>query len=153
MTVRGLCLGQGNAFLALVFTAPVKVGGFADLVRFEKQHLRHAFIGIDLCRQRCGIGKFKRHVPFPLRLQWCHVNDDATTGIGGFAQANRQYRARDPEIFNRVSERKRVRRNDTDIAGEVDEAVLGEILRIDDRGIDIGEYLEMVGAAHVIAVT
>jgi len=34
----------------------------------------------------------------------------------------------------------------------VHEAGRGEVLGIDDRGVDVGEDLEFVGAAYVVAV-
>src|SRR5690242_9139945 len=43
---------QRNAALAHVFAAAILVADLAILVGFEKQHLRHAFIGVDARRQR-----------------------------------------------------------------------------------------------------
>ena len=44
----GSRLRQGNALLALVLATPVLVGGFAFFIGFEKQHLRHSLVSVDL---------------------------------------------------------------------------------------------------------
>src|SRR5438128_1053972 len=50
-----LYLRQRDALLALVLAPAILVGSLADLVRFEKNHLRDAFVGVDLRRQWGGI--------------------------------------------------------------------------------------------------
>src|SRR5262249_7796941 len=54
---------------------------------------------------------------------------------------------------DRARERERIRRDDADVALDVDERVRIERFRIDDGRVDVGEDLEFVGAANVIAVT
>src|SRR5581483_1316193 len=143
---------QGHPALPLVLAAAVAVTGFADLVGAEKQHLRHALVGVDLRRQGGGVGKLQGHVPFPLRLQRRDVDDDAATGIGALAQADHQHIARNAEVFHRPRQGEGVGRNHAALALEVDEALRIEGLVIDDGGIDVGEDLELVFAAHVVAV-
>src|SRR5690606_2867499 len=41
---------------------------------------------------------------------------------------------------------------DAFIGLDVDEALGIEVLRVDDRGVDVGEHLELARAAHVVAV-
>ena len=48
-------LRKGNAGLTLIFTTAIFIADFANFIRLKKQHLRHAFVGIDLRRQGCGI--------------------------------------------------------------------------------------------------
>ena len=73
----GSGLRQGNSALSLVFSTAIPVGGLANLVGFEKQHLRDALVGIDLCGQRRRVGKFQRDMPFPLRLERSYIDYDA----------------------------------------------------------------------------
>src|SRR6185437_8324115 len=40
---------KGHALLALILAAAILVTGFAFLVGFEEQHLRHALVGVDFC--------------------------------------------------------------------------------------------------------
>src|SRR6185503_20654831 len=54
--------------------------------------------------------------------------------------------------FDRPGEREAVGRDDADVGLAVDEAVRREVLGVDDRRIDVGEDLELVGDARVIAV-
>ena len=56
---------QGDAGLSLVFARTVFVGDGAGLVGLEKQHLRDAFVRVDFCRQRRGVGEFEGNVAFP----------------------------------------------------------------------------------------
>jgi len=58
---RNLCrcrsgLRQRHAGLPLVLAAAIAVRGFADLVGLQEQHLRDAFVGVDLRRQGRGVG-------------------------------------------------------------------------------------------------
>src|SRR5208282_2606426 len=145
-------LRQRDAALPLVLAAAIPVRGFAYFVRLEKQHLRDALVGINLRRQRRRVGKLQRYVPLPLRFQRRDVDDDAAPGIGRFAQADRQDAARNAEKLDGARERERVGRNDADGTFEIDERFLVEALRIDNRRIDVREDLELVGAAHVVAV-
>ena len=50
------------------------------------------------------------------------------------------------------AEHEGVRRDDAGLAAAGDEAVVGEVLRVDHRVVDIGEDLELVGHAGVVAV-
>src|SRR5690625_2835884 len=145
-------LRQGHAALALVFAAAIGIAGVAHFVGFEKQHLRHALVGVDARRQRRGVGKFQRHVAFPFRLQRRDVDDDAAARVGALAQAYGQYLARNAEILHRARQRERVGRNHASIAFDIDETARIEFLGIDDGGVDVGEHLELVGAAHAVTV-
>ncbi len=89
---------------------------------------------------------------FPLRLQRGDVDDDAATRVGALAQADGQDVARDAEVLDGARQGEGVRRDDADVAVDVDEAFLVEVLRIDHRRMDVGEHLELGGAAHVVAV-
>src|SRR6202011_218978 len=60
--------------------------------------------------------------------------------------------ARYAKEFDSARQRERIRRNDAHRALEVDERFFVETLRIDDGGIDVGEDLELVGAAYVVPV-
>src|SRR5690606_21974927 len=88
----------------------------------------------------------------PLRLQRCHVDDNAAARIGGLAQANGQHTTWNPEILHGARQGKGVRRNNAHIALDIDKAVLVEVLRIHRRRAHIGEDLELIAAAHVVAV-
>src|SRR5690606_6058627 len=92
------------------------------------------------------------HVTFPLRLQRRDVDDDAATRIGALAQADGQHVTRNTEVFDGTGQGKGVRRNDANVALDVDEALLIEILRVDDGRMDVGEHLEFISAAYVVAV-
>ena len=74
------------------------------------------------------------------------------TRVGAFSETNSENRARNPEILHRARERERIRRNDAHGPFEIHEGLLVEALRVDDGGIDVGENLEFVRAAHVVTV-
>ncbi|KAG0162659.1 hypothetical protein DFQ30_001547, partial [Apophysomyces sp. BC1015] len=95
---------------------------------------------------------FQRHVPFPLGLKWRDVDDDPTARVRRLAQAHGQHVARNAKVLNRARERKRVRRDDTHVALEIDKGFLIEILRIDNRRVDVREDLEFVRTADIVAV-
>jgi len=143
---------QGHAALALVFAAAVGVAGGADFVGFEEQHLGHAFVGVDLGRQWCGVGKLQGHVAFPFRLQRGDVDDDAAAGVGAFAQADHQCAARDAKVLHRARQREAVGRDDAGVAFHVDKTALVEILRVHHGRVEVGEHFEFIGAAHVVAI-
>src|ERR1700754_130638 len=143
---------QRDAALALVLAATVGVGHSALLVGLEQEHLRHAFVSVDFCGQRGGVGELQGHVTLPLRLERGHVHDDAAAGIRALAEADREHLARNAEVLNGACQGERIRRDDADVRLDVDEAALVERLRIDDRGVDVREHLELVGAADVVAV-
>src|SRR5690606_19991913 len=75
-------LWRGHAGLPHVLAVTILVRNFALLVGFQEQHLRNPFVGVNLCRQRRGVRKLQRNVPFPLRLQRRDVDDDAAARIG-----------------------------------------------------------------------
>ena len=125
---------------------------FTLLVRLEEEHLRHAFVGVDLRRKVGGVGEFQGHLSFPLRLQRGDVDDDTAAGIGAFAQTDGQHVTRDAEILDGARQREAVRRDDAGVAGIIDEAVFVKVLGIDGGAVDIGENREFVTAADVIAV-
>ena len=135
-----------------VLSAPVFVAGVADFIRLKEQHLGDAFVGVDFGRQVGGVGKFQGDLPFPLGFQWCDVDDDATPRVGGFAQADGQHAAGDTEVFHGARQGKGVGRDDADVAGVVDEAVVVEVLRVHGGGVNVGEDLEFVAATDIVAV-
>src|SRR3546814_18654414 len=89
---------------------------------------------------------------FPAGLERGDIDDDAAARIGRFAEADDEYVPRDAEIFDRAGEREAVRRDDAHVGLAVDDAVRREILGVDDRAVDIGEYLEFGRDARVITV-
>src|SRR5437764_14773043 len=70
-------LRQRDPLLPLILAAAVLVRRVAHLVGFEEDHLRNAFVRIDLRRQRRRVREFERHVAFPLGLEGGYVYDDA----------------------------------------------------------------------------
>src|SRR5690606_32782440 len=147
-----LGLGQRHALLSLIFPAAILIRDLADLVRFQEQHLRHTLVGVNLRRERRRVRELERDVAFPFRLERRHVHDDAAARIRGLAQADRQDVPRDSEILDRARQGERVGRNDADVRFDVDEAAGIEVLRVDDRRVDVREDLELVRATHVVAV-
>ena len=85
-----LDLRQRDALLTLVLPAAIAVGSLADVIRvgLEEDHLRDSLIGVNLGRQRRGVGKFERDEAFPFRLERRDVDDDAATRIRRLAQTN-----------------------------------------------------------------
>src|SRR5690606_25085412 len=63
-----------------------------------------------------------------------------------------EHAARNSEVFHGAGQGKGIGRNDAHIAHEVHERLLIEVLGVDDGRIDVREDLELVGAAHVVAV-
>jgi hypothetical protein len=59
---------------------------------------------------------------------------------------------RDAEVLDRARQRKAVGRDDADVALEVHEAALVEVLGVHHRRVHVGEDLEFVGAPDVIAI-
>src|SRR2546430_12362751 len=68
------------------------------------------------------------------------------------SNCHHEYVARDSKVLDGPRQRKGVGWDDAHGAAEVDEAFRVEILRVDDGGVDVGEDLELVRAAHVVAV-
>src|SRR5262245_31669680 len=57
--------GQGEPLLALVLALLVRVGGLADLVALEEEHLGDPLAGVDAGRQRRGVGDLQGDDPLP----------------------------------------------------------------------------------------
>src|SRR5262245_20036939 len=89
---------QNDAALRLVLAFLVVVADFAVFVGLKKDDLAKAFVGVNLRGQRRGVADFECDVAFPLRLERRDVDDDAASSVSGFADANRQHVARNPEI-------------------------------------------------------
>src|SRR5690606_10208405 len=68
------------------------------------------------------------------------------------AQADGEDVTRDPEVLDRPRQRERVRRDDADVRLDVDEGPRVEVLRVDDRVVDVREDLELVGDPDVVPV-
>src|ERR1700730_98203 len=75
-----------------------------------------------------------------------------TPCVRRFSDSYNQNAARNPEEFHGPRKGERIRRNDAHVTLEVHERFLVETLRIDDGGIDVGEDLDLVGAANVVPV-
>src|ERR1700682_1088226 len=114
-------LGQRDALLALIFAAAILVRGLADFVGLEEDHLRDALVGVNLRRQRGGVGELQRDKALPLGLEGRDVDDDAATGVRAFSETNREHVTRDTKVLNRAGKREGVWRNDAPITPEVDE--------------------------------
>src|SRR3546814_3258886 len=83
---------QCDPALSHIFAGAVRIAGFTWLVALQEEELARAFVGVDLCGQRRGIGKLQRHMTFPARIQRSDVNDDAAAGISDFDPTKDQYR-------------------------------------------------------------
>src|SRR5437773_9506395 len=149
---RGLQTWQNDAALCLILPFLIPVADFALLVRHKENHLTQPFIGVNLRRQRCGVADFQSYEAFPLRLEGRDVDDDAAACVGGFAHANRQHVARNAEILDRACQRKRIRRNDANVAFEFHERSRIEMLGIDNGGVYVRENAELVRHTDVVAV-
>src|SRR5690606_28571209 len=143
---------QCNASLPLVLATTVAIRDLADLVTFKKQHLGTALASVDLGRQWCGVGELQCDMPFPFGFERRHINNDSAAGIGAFPQTHRQDTARDAKVLDRARQRKRVGRNNADVAGKVDEGLLVKRLGIHNGRVDISEDFEFVGTTHVVAI-
>ena len=136
-----------------VFSSPICVTGLAYLGGEEKDNLGEAFVRVDSRRQWRRVGNLQGHMPFPLRLKWSHIHDDATAGVGGLAQADRQHIGRNTEILHRARQSEGIGRNDAVIVFDANEAGGVEVLRVHHvAGVHIGENLELAGAAHIVAI-
>jgi hypothetical protein len=144
--------GKRGAALTHILARLVGVAGFTGLISLQEKELADPLVGMDLGRQWRGVADLDRHLAFPLGLQRRDVNDDAATGVGGFPQADDQDVARNAKIFDGVAERETVRGNDANVGLAVHEAGGLKGFGIDNRGINIGEDLELVRDAGVIAV-
>src|SRR3546814_658273 len=56
---------QCDPALSHIFAGAVRIAGFTWLVALQEEELARAFVGVDLCGQRRGIGKLQRHMTFP----------------------------------------------------------------------------------------
>src|SRR5258706_6703500 len=93
-------LGERHALLALVLAAAIGVRGLAHLVGLEEEHLGDALVGVDLRRERRGVGKLEGDVPLPLRFQGSYVHHNSAAGIAGFSYRHGQHVARNLETLN-----------------------------------------------------
>ena len=91
-------------------------------------------------------------MPFPTWLKRGHIHDDAAARIGRFAEADDQHVAWYAEIFDGPCQRETVWRDDAHVGLAVDKAFGIEFLGVDDGAVDIGENLELIGHAGVIAI-
>src|SRR3546814_19334682 len=133
---------QCDPALSHIFAGAVRIAGFTWLVALQEEELARAFVGVDLCGQRRGIGKLQRHMTFPARFQRSDVNDDAAAGISALAQPNDQHVTGNPKIFNCARQRETVGRDDAAVCLTIDQALAVEILGSDERAIDMGENPE-----------
>src|SRR3546814_16873342 len=81
---------QCDPALSHIFAGAVRIAGFTWLVALQEEELARAFVGVELCGQRRGIGKLQRHMTFPARFQRNDVNDVAAAGISAFPLPNDQ---------------------------------------------------------------
>jgi hypothetical protein len=116
-------LRQRYPALPHIFARAVGIARFARLIAFKKKELARALIGVNLGRQRCGVGKFKRHMPLPTRLERRDVDDNPAARIGGFAKTDDKYITGNTEIFNRPGQSKAVWRDDAHISFAINKAV------------------------------
>jgi hypothetical protein len=77
--------------------------------------------GSGICWRRSSpaaacVRDLERDEACPLRLEWRDVHDDPASRIGGRAHADGQHIARNLEVLDRPRQRKRIRRDDRDIA-------------------------------------
>src|SRR6185295_17755042 len=70
-------LGQRDALLPLVLATAVLVRGLAHLIGLEEDHLRDAFVGVDLRGQRRRVGELERDEALPFGLKRRYVYDDS----------------------------------------------------------------------------
>jgi len=138
--------------LVLIFPLAVGVGDFANLIRLEEQHLSDAFVGIDARWQRRCIGYFQGDVALPFRLKRSYIDDQAATRVSALAQADGDDVARDAKIFDGLGQDERVRGDDADVAGEINEGLGVEVLGVDDGRVNVCEYLELAGDAYIVAI-
>jgi hypothetical protein len=103
-------------------------------------------------RQWRRIRELERYMAFPLGFKGRDVYDDAATCIGTFSEADCQDAARNAEILDGPRQGKGVRRDDAEIVLDLDERIRIEVLRVNDRRVEIGEQLEFVRTANVVAV-
>ena len=143
---------QDDALLGLVLAFSVGVADFANFVGLEEEDLAEAFVGVNLGRERRGIGNLQRYEALPLGLERRDVHDDAAAGVGGFTHADGQDVARNFEIFDGTGQGEGVGRDDADVGLDGDEGAFVEMLGIDDGAVDVGEDFEFVGYAEIVSV-
>lgn len=91
-------------------------------------------------------------MPLPFWFQRGNIDDNAATGVGGFAETNGEYIAGDFEVFHSAGEGKGIGGDDANIGGDIGETFGGEILGVDNGGVDVGEYFELVGTTNIVAI-
>jgi hypothetical protein len=69
---------------------------------------------------------------FPLRLQGRYVQYYATPRVSAFPQTNYEHASWNSEVFDGAREGEGVRRDDAHVGVDIDEALLVELLGIDD---------------------
>src|SRR6185437_196908 len=74
--------GKHDTLLLLIFALAIGIADFAGLISPEKQNLAQSLVGVNLGRQRRGIGNFQGHKAFPFRLEGSYVHNDSATRIG-----------------------------------------------------------------------
>src|SRR5579885_590475 len=143
---------QHDPALRLILPFLVLVAHFAVFVREKENYLAKPFVCVDFRRQRRGVADLQRHEPFPLRLERRDVHDDAAPRVRGLAHANREYIARNPEIFHRTRQREGVRRNNAHLPFIVHQRARIEMFGIHDRRIHVGEDAKFVRDPDVVPV-
>ncbi|MPN06353.1 hypothetical protein SDC9_153609 [bioreactor metagenome] len=128
--LNGSKLGQQDPLLILVFALAVSVGDFTDFVALEEEHLGDAFVGIDLGRQRGGVGDLKGNVAFPFWLKRGDVDDNAAAGICALANTNGQGVTRNAEILHGARQGKGIGWNNAHVAVEIDHRFRIKILGV-----------------------
>ena len=103
-----------------------------------------AFVGVDGCGEGCCVGEFECDVTFPFWFEWCDVDDDAASGVGGLADADYQDVSWDAEIFDGSCECETIGWDDAGGPGSVDEAFAYEFFGVDGDGVDVGENFEFI---------
>ena len=143
---------QDDAGLALILPLAVLVAGLAELAALQEKELGDALVGIDLGGQGRGVADLDGQYPLPLGLERGDVDDDAATRVGALAQADGEHVAGDAEVLDGARQGEGVRRDDAVGALVVHEGLGVEALGVHHPGQRVGEYLELVGDADVVAV-
>lgn len=143
---------HGDPALLHVLTATIGVAGLARLTGLEKDHLGQPLVGVDLCRERSGVGNLKGDMPLPLRFEGGHIHDDAAACVGRLADADGEDVTGNAEVLDATCKGEGIGRDDADIGLDIDERLLIELLGIDHRAVDVGEDLELIRHPEVISV-
>src|ERR1700729_571617 len=81
-------LRQNNSLLLLILSLAIRIAGLARLVAVKEQNLAQSLVGVNLRRQRRGIRNLQRDKSLPLRLEGCHVHNNAAARIGRLPDAD-----------------------------------------------------------------